>query len=326
FISFMQNRLSVRLPRVWQRFMKAEQGYNYFMILTVKSILTKTIMIFDNIYEYFIPKTAQLELVKALSKYIQKVSLIKANKTLLQDKLNLMVSEEDKLLLKMKFINGLTYLQIAEALDVSASSVNRRFRKILAILERYLIEQGGGLDNIKSAAKIYKFLKMNEQALYLYERILYNIETILGEKHPMYLTALKDVLELYKIQGEHEQVLLFSKKILEAQKEILGTQHPDYKISSTINNKEDEVSKENELYNISDDEVKFRVFIGLYFSLLSGYLLTEGFIRYTLLEVFPISFILFLAGILFPRLFGSIIFISVFAYLYYLVSSLPNSI
>jgi len=69
-----------------------------------------------------------------------------------------------------------------------------------------------------------------------------------------------------------------------------------------------------------DEEIKLRLFVGLYFSLLVSYWATDGLTRHTLLEVFPISLVLFFSGVLFPRTFGLITFICIFAYLYQLIT------
>jgi predicted RNA-binding Zn-ribbon protein involved in translation (DUF1610 family) len=66
----------------------------------------------------------------------------------------------------------------------------------------------------------------------------------------------------------------------------------------------------------TDDEIKLRLFVGLYFSLLVSYWATEGFTRHTLLELFPISLVLFVSGALFPKVFGIITFFGIFFYLY----------
>lgn len=82
--------------------------------------------------------------------------------------------------------------------------------------------------------------------------------------------------------------------------------------------------KSESLYNSSktDDEIKLRLFVGLYFSFLVSYWATNGFTRYTLLELFPISLVLFVSGALFPKVFGFITFVGIFAYLYQIIVQL----
>ncbi|WP_353571990.1 hypothetical protein [Candidatus Albibeggiatoa sp. nov. BB20] len=69
----------------------------------------------------------------------------------------------------------------------------------------------------------------------------------------------------------------------------------------------------------TDDEIKLRLFVGLYFSLLVPYWATEGFARHSLLELFPISLVLFVSGVLFPKVFGIITFFGIFFYLYQVI-------
>ncbi len=70
---------------------------------------------------------------------------------------------------------------------------------------------------------------------------------------------------------------------------------------------------------VMDKEIKLRLFVGLYFSLLVSYWATEGLNRHTLLEFFPISIVLFVSGVLFPRIFGIFTFIGVLLYLYQMI-------
>jgi len=80
------------------------------------------------------------KLDKDLSDYLQKGYDFSSKEIiLLQNKLDPM-TKEDKLILKMKFINGLTQQEIAVVLDTSVSTVNRRRNKILEALKKYVNE------------------------------------------------------------------------------------------------------------------------------------------------------------------------------------------
>jgi predicted RNA-binding Zn-ribbon protein involved in translation (DUF1610 family) len=94
--------------------------------------------------------------------------------------------------------------------------------------------------------------------------------------------------------------------------------NPDirYQIDDYFAQLEQVENEEESKSPITDDEIKLRLFVGLYFSLLLSYWASEGLTRHTLLELFPISLVLFVSGVLFPRVFGFITFVGIFFYLY----------
>jgi len=96
--------------------------------------------------------------------------------------------------------------------------------------------------------------------------------------------------------------------------------NPDLLHSDDFNEHDDDNHIETEA---SFNELTFRVFIGISFGLWMGYLLTERFTKHAFLEFSPVMLVLCIFAMTFPRLFGFVMFVSIFYHIYVLILAMP---